>query len=111
MSGCTRLSNLVVTAAKNSDNESNSMFVLLQHTAICACFGDKLLSLKSLINVRSSCNSEQLTKYSDTHTQKLKTKTKTLFAAEASLGFHFLTSLKLSNKTVTLKGGRGTVFS
>ena len=89
MSGCTSLSNLAVTAAKNSDNESNSMFVLLQHTATCACFGDKLLSLKSLINVRSSCNSEQLTKYSDTHTQKLKTKTKTLLAAEASLGFHF----------------------
>ena len=44
-------------------------------------------------------------------THEKKKRTKTLFVAEARLGFHFLTSLKLSNKTVTLKGGRGTAFS
>ena len=55
------------------------MLLLLQHTA---SFGDKHLSLKSVINVRSSCNSEQLTKYSDMHTKKEKTN-KTLFVVEA----------------------------
>ena len=110
MSGCTGLSNLAVTAAKNSDNESNSMLLLLQHTATCACFGDKHLSLKSVINVRSSCNSEQLTKYSDTHT-KIKNENKNSVCGRSKSWVSLLTSLKLSNKTVTLKGGRGTVFS
>ena len=65
------------------------MFLILQHTATCACFGDKHLSLNSVINFSSSCNSEQLTKYSDTHKKKRKNEQKLCLWLKQDLGFTF----------------------